>query len=166
MSVCCNFDLLLLIRSIIIFPKQEGSVLKSILFGSTEIDSEVLENFRNIGVAHVLAVSGLHTGIIYCLFVLCYDCSRWVTRQHFILTTIGLVGYVLLTGMSVSVIRASIMLWFLCLANLMDKKGDSFNFLCVAALLILFFSIRWHYLRYLFRCRLLQSFRSYCLCPL
>ena len=141
-----HYERLLQLRSNIIekidnhLPEQEGSVLTSILFGSSEIDSDVLENFRNIGVAHVLAVSGLHTGVIYLFIRALLRLFKVGNKTTFILTTIGLVGYVLLTGMSVSVIRASIMLWFLCLANLMDKKGDSFNFLCIAALLILFFN--------------------------
>ena len=141
-----HYERLLQLRSNIIdklhtyLPAQESSVLISILFGSSEIDSEVLENFRNIGVAHVLAVSGLHTGIIYLFIRALLRLFKAGKKTTFILTTIGLVGYVLLTGMSVSVIRASIMLWFLCLASLMGKKGDSFNFLCISALLILLFN--------------------------
>ncbi len=138
-----QYDRLLLLRSNIIntidthLPKQESSVLTSIIFGSSEIDAEVLENFRHIGIAHVLAVSGLHTGIIYLFIQALLRLFRAGKKTTFFLTTIGLIGYILLTGMSVSVIRASIMLWFLCLANLMGKKGDSFNFLCIAAMLIL-----------------------------
>ena len=110
-----RYERLLQFRSNIIdkinthLPAQEGSVLTSILFGSSEIEAEVLENFRNIGIAHVLAVSGLHTGIIYLFIRAILRLFKAGQKMTFIVTTLGLIGYVLLTGMSVSVIRASIM---------------------------------------------------------
>lgn len=56
-----------------------SSMMGAILFGEKdEMDEDVLEDFRKNGTAHVLAVSGLHIGIIYAVISKLW---RWGKRQ-------------------------------------------------------------------------------------
>lgn len=121
-------------------PQSQASVISSVIFGSDEIDADVLQDFRDIGIAHVLAVSGMNTALIYALAYFILRLFRAKPMTIFIATAAGLIFYNLLTGLSVSLIRASLMLCFVCYAKVVKKNGDSFNFLCLAALVILLFN--------------------------
>ncbi|MFA0814377.1 MAG: DNA internalization-related competence protein ComEC/Rec2 [Anaerofustis sp.] len=141
-----RYDILLALRENCVqtlyrsLPETQASVISSVIFGSDEIDADVLEDFRDIGIAHVLAVSGMNTALIYALVYFILKRFRAKPMTVFAVTAAGLLFYNLLTGLSVSLIRASIMLCFVCYAKAAKKNGDTFNFLCLAALLILLFN--------------------------
>ncbi len=140
------YDKLLLIRTYCIntvsssLPSREASVLSSVIFGSNAIDNDIITDFRNIGITHILAVSGLNTGILYIFIGSILKLLKAGRKTRFGIMTFSILFYLLLTGMCVSMLRASIMMWFICLSEFLGKKGDNFNFLCIAALLILLFN--------------------------
>jgi len=85
------------------------NLIFSFLLGNKSyLDYETKENFRITGLAHLLALSGLHTGIIAffvsTIFGLVFRKKLW-----FILTTLFLICYILLTGLSPPIMRASLM---------------------------------------------------------
>lgn len=99
--------------------------------------------FRASGTAHVLAVSGLHVAIIYTIINFLFSFlgkhgRRYAVRQ--LLVILALWGYVFLTGMPMSVIRAAIMLSIFCMGNMLRQKGFTYNSLAAAAFFILVFS--------------------------
>lgn len=140
------YDKLLAIRTYCIntvsanLPSREASVLSSVIFGSNAIDNDIITDFRNIGITHILAVSGLNTGILYIFIGSILKLLKAGRKTKFGIMTFSILFYLLLTGMCVSMLRASIMMWFICLSEFLGKKGDNFNFLCIAALLILLFN--------------------------
>lgn len=120
-------------------PGEEGRLLGGMLLGETApISQDVIEQFRDCGVSHLLAVSGLHTSIwVMSLFRLLV---RMKVRKR--LSAIGSMAFTLffmgLTGFSPSVSRAGIMVLLYLGGFLLRREPDSLNSLGFAALVILF----------------------------
>lgn len=122
-------------------PLRERSLVKALVLGQRdELDSEQRQAFSRSGTIHVLAVSGMHVGLIFAIFsfVLAWwgrsDRAR-IFRGLFIL--LALWGYAGLTGGSPSVLRATIMFSLFTLANMAEQRTDHLNSLFGAALILL-----------------------------
>jgi len=124
-------------------PRHAG-LFKALLFGERGyLEEEIEEEFRDAGVAHVLAVSGLHLGIIIGLFWLVL--RKFLSAGRIYLALIPLVGfYLLLVGGRVSLVRAAILFGFLALGWVMSERGlilrrwaDPYQGLSAAALTVL-----------------------------
>ncbi|MBN2410944.1 DNA internalization-related competence protein ComEC/Rec2 [candidate division KSB1 bacterium] len=117
---------------------QQAALLKGLLVGAREdIDDELRQKFANVGIVHILAISGLHVGFI--LFGLMYICkSLGLPRGLQALFTIaGLVFYAALTGGNAPVVRASVMAGIYLLGVAIQRRNSVFNTLSIAALVIL-----------------------------
>lgn len=106
------------------------------------LSDDIKEAFRASGTAHVLAVSGLHTGVIYLILNLLLSFlgnrgTGFLIRQWLIILMLW--AYAFVAGLSPSVIRAVIMLSLFCLGRLRRSKGFTTNTLAAAAFLILLF---------------------------
>ena len=115
---------------------KTAGLVKAILFGEkNDIDEETLDEFRKNGTAHVLAVSGLHIGIIYGFL------SRlWVWKKgklFFLSVMVFFMIYMIMASFSPSVVRAVIMVWLHVLANLTGQRYDMASAAFFTALLML-----------------------------
>lgn len=124
-------------------PLSERSqqFLIAVLLGDrTFIDDDDKATFATAGLAHVLALSGLHVGLIALfIYLLLFpvDFLRHGKRLRLVLTFIILTGYAFLTGFSPSVTRALVMYAFAAMALLNYRHNESLNALCGAAVLLL-----------------------------
>lgn len=96
--------------------------------------------FRASGTSHVLAVSGLHVGIIYIVILSLFSFlgnrgKAFILKQ--LLVLLCLWGYVFITGLPVSVVRSAIMLSLVSVGNILNKKGLTYNTLAIAAFILL-----------------------------
>jgi len=92
-------------------PEPQSSLAQALLLGIRgQIPSEVVEQFRSTGTSHLLAISGLHVGI---LLVLCLSAAGWMLgrqRQIYLLVPLAAIWfYALISGLPPSVVRAAIM---------------------------------------------------------
>ncbi len=118
---------------------KEASFLKGILIGDrSEIPFELKESFINAGVMHILAVSGLHVGMITAIIFVLLSFFRFSRKICIIGTSLILVFYIFLTGHPPSVVRASVMAIIILMSFLLERKVDVFNSLAVAAIILLF----------------------------
>lgn len=116
--------------------KETSALLRGLILADrTDIDYEVKDQFVNAGVIHVLAVSGLHVGYIVLIFLFLFGRTNIVLR--FILTMLGVVFFMFLTGAPPSVFRATIMTIVLLSSFLTIRSYNSYNALALAALIIL-----------------------------
>ncbi len=133
----------ILMRSSIdrLYSETNAGLARAIILGDrSDLDPELRTGFSRAGLAHLMAVSGMHVGFILLpvWFVL-----PWFRRTPALRLTGLLLGGALLlfyagvTGFSVSVSRASLMAFFMMLARLFHKPGTSMNILGAAALLLL-----------------------------
>ena len=95
--------------------------------------------YSTSGLAHILALSGLHVGIItfFIAFILYpLDFIGW-RKIRYIITICILWGYAIMTGLSPSVTRAVIMASVFLIAHILQRHHSPFNSLCLAAIIIL-----------------------------
>lgn len=117
--------------------------LITLILGDKEyVDPELRQHFSDVGLGHVLAVSGLHTGLIagiilFLLFPLNVFRRR---KMKFILTLILLWLFVIVTGCAPSTVRAAIMMSFIFIGLLTERYAGAEAGLCWAAFFILLFS--------------------------
>ena len=117
--------------------EEDGGALAAILLGEKQgMDREIRELYQVNGIAHVLAVSGLHLSF---LGVGVYHLLRRITGSY---TVGGLAGilflsaYILMIGMTVSAFRAMVMFLFRIGADLSGRHYDSPTALAAAAVIV------------------------------
>ena len=103
---------------------------------------EIRDTYSVSGASHVLALSGLHLGIIYGLLWLLLPHRRWpAVSQTVILIAIWL--YVLLVGMPVSVVRSAVMLTVYGILSIAHRNKMSVNALAFTAIVMLLWNPEW-----------------------
>lgn len=116
--------------------EETSALMRAILFGEkSELDEEVTEEFRENGIAHILAVSGLHVGIIYAFFN-----SIWLWKKkkaYFISVMVFFTGYMFLASFSPSVVRAVCMIGLHILAQITDRRYDIISAASLVTILML-----------------------------
>lgn len=126
------------------------AVLKALVIGDrSAIPSHTRETLSRIGSAHLLAISGLHVGMIASLAFFFFRrllssferilLAAWSTRGAALLSVMPVLFYGLLAGMSPSTQRAVIMTMLFLVAQLLEREQDPVNTLAIAALVILVF---------------------------
>ena len=123
-------------------PLTQNMVIAVLLGNDNFIDSSTREDYSVVGVAHVLALSGLHVAIIamllwFLLFPLDYLRAK---KLRLVLTLLLLIGYAVLTGLSPSVVRSTVMIAFVFMSMLFYRRSTPLNSVAAAALVILVFS--------------------------
>lgn len=107
----------------------------------SQLTKDLRETYAVTGASHVLALSGLHLGIIYTLLSLLLNRRRWqIVSQVVIIVCIWL--FVFLVGMSASVVRSAVMLTVYGLLSLGHRDKMSVNTLAFAAIVMLLFNPR------------------------
>ena len=126
---------------------QELGIISALTLGYREdLDKDVQRAFSASGAMHVLAVSGLHTGIVWGIVMWILTLGglykplwedkfrRWLLN----ISTIVLIwAYACLTGLSPSVMRSALMLTFWALSSLLEQQTSRWNPLLAAAVVIL-----------------------------
>lgn len=128
-------DIKLLIRNFL--PGEEGAALIAVLFGdkSLLLDQTRL-SLQRAGAAHLVAVSGLHLAIVTGLFAALLARTRLRKWLQVLLILALLAVFTIFTGMSVSAMRAAVMLAIYHFAVLLRRRGDTLSSLGIAALIL------------------------------
>ncbi len=93
---------------------QDGEYLKLILLGNKEeISKEVMDSFRDNGISHLFAISGMHVGLLTSIILHIFSFFKVSENRRYFLTCLCLFFYLLLVGCSPSIVRA--FLFFLLL---------------------------------------------------
>ncbi|MBX2898170.1 MAG: ComEC family competence protein [Cyclobacteriaceae bacterium] len=123
--------------------ERAQAVAMALILGITEeIDNDLLQAYAASGAMHVLAVSGLHVGVIYALILLAlkplkhYRWSAWLIAA----ISIGLLwSFAFVTGLSPSVLRAVTMFSLVALARPLGWRTNIYNTLAASAFVLLWF---------------------------
>lgn len=116
-------------------PTTAGLLRGLLLADRSEIDFETKKDFINSGVIHVLAVSGLHVGYVLVIFLFLFGRFGIYTRS--VLTILGLLTFMFITGVPPSVFRATLMSIIIILAFLFNRSTNLINSIAIAAIIIL-----------------------------
>ncbi len=113
-------------------------VSTGMLFGGTDyISTETKTSFRSSGVAHLLAVSGLHTSLWCGLILNLLKLFKVKERFSSIVAIFVLLVLSVVSGFTPSVVRASFMMGLTLIAPIFKKHSDSINSLGLSAGIIL-----------------------------
>uniref|UniRef100_UPI003216B8FD ComEC/Rec2 family competence protein n=1 Tax=uncultured Draconibacterium sp. TaxID=1573823 RepID=UPI003216B8FD len=120
---------------------NETEILSALTLGyKRDLDRETKRVFSAAGAMHVLAVSGLHVGIIFMVFNFVFGfLKKQKTGRHvFVLLAILLLWfYAFITGLSPSVLRAATMFSIVIIGNNLNRRASIYNSLAASALILL-----------------------------
>lgn len=116
-------------------PESMPFVLTVWLGDRRRIDAEAYQSFLQSGTAHILAVSGVHMGIVFiaAMYVLRVVVPRRRARSLAVIAFVAV--FALITGARVSSVRAAIMLGLYSTADALEREPDAPTALSIAALL-------------------------------
>ena len=111
-------------------PKKIQAYIKAITLGIRhEINKTELQSFKNSGILHFFALSGLHIGIWVILLQIIGSPLRLLGHRfrwiHVLFMLIGISGYILLTQMTPSIIRAGILISFIIIGRNLGRKYNT-----------------------------------------
>jgi len=117
---------------------KHAGLLRGVVLGEKRgVPQEIMEDFRRSGVAHMLAVSGLHVGSLAAIFLGAFK-SLPVSRRTAVLGSMFAVGiFVPFVGAGSSVVRAATMILLVLMAELLGRGRERWQALLCAALIIL-----------------------------
>ena len=125
---------------------KEQGLAEALLIGfKDDLDKNLVQSYTNTGVVHVIAISGLHLGIIYLmsLFVtkpLKYKQTKWL---RLVLILLGLWAFSLLAGAQPSVLRSAVMFTAIAFSSVINRKTSIYNTLGLSALALLIYNPYW-----------------------
>lgn len=124
--------------------QEAFSICSALLVGyDDEIDTEVMQSFSHSGTLHILSVSGMHTGVLYTILIFLFsliDKYDKYKKIKFVFVMLGLWLFVLITGLSPSILRAALMLSLVLVGKTFYKQGNSYNTLLLSAFLLLLYN--------------------------
>lgn len=125
----------------ILLPPDSAGIVQALTVGDRfYVEDEVLTAYQKLGVVHLLAISGLHVGILTAgLFFIMIRVG--ITREKAsILLLLFLPLYVMLTGAAPSVLRAALMSGFYLAGSLVKWHVRSATAICLSYIVLLLFN--------------------------
>lgn len=123
---------------------QEQGVAKALLIGyKDDLDKELVQSYSNTGVVHIIAISGLHVGMIYALIIWIFSPfknKRWHKSIRFITVLIILWMFTLTAGAVPSILRSAVMFSFIAFGETLNKKANIYNMLAASAFFLLVYN--------------------------
>jgi competence protein ComEC len=118
--------------------QAEAQIMQAVLLGfRRNVPAHVRQLFERTGVAHLLAISALHLGIVSFLVFILIRVIPLHRKVQYGVCIAFLLFYTVLTGARPSVMRASAMAIVFLLSLIVEKQGDIFNTLGLSAFIIL-----------------------------
>ncbi|MDY7394603.1 ComEC/Rec2 family competence protein [Aureibaculum sp. 2210JD6-5] len=126
------------------FKGDELAIINALLLGQRqEISKEIIENYQNAGAIHILAVSGLHVGIILLLLNFLFKPLERLKNGKVIklvIVVFSLWTFAFLAGLSASVIRAVTMFTAVAVALATKKEVSTYKTLLISIFFLLLFN--------------------------
>ncbi|HCS87563.1 MAG TPA: hypothetical protein DIW30_03865 [Bacteroidales bacterium] len=126
---------------------DEWGVVCALTIGNRDgLDADMKQHYSAAGAMHVLAVSGLHVGIVYGALLLLLTGFgifpiQYAQKKRKIINTIILLialwGYAFITGLSASVMRSALMFSLLTIGASLDRETNTFNTIAASATILL-----------------------------
>lgn len=122
-------------------PDQSGAFLAAAMFGyKGNIDYETKKNFQSVGISHILAISGLHVGLICALIWAFARLIFYDRRKVALICIIFSLLYLTVCGGHVAAARAGIIIVIYLSGYVIRRRSDFLNSLGAAAVVILLYN--------------------------
>ena len=130
-----------------ITDKNAHAIASAMVVGvRDQIDNDLLKAYSATGAVHILSVSGMHVAILFVVLEFLLKIIPYFKRNVVAFSVVILVllwAYALFTGLSVTVIRATVMFTFIQVGRAMGRKANIMNTLAASALLLLIWNPNW-----------------------
>lgn len=127
--------------------QRELGLAEALLIGyKDDLEQSLVQSYTNTGVVHIIAISGLHIGLIYWLLSVMLkplgrtQKTKWLRP---LLIIAGLWGFSLLAGAQPSVLRSALMFSFIVMGETFRRKTSVYNTMAVSAFLLLCINPYW-----------------------
>lgn len=124
--------------------KKESGVAEALLIGyRDDLDKDLVRAYSNTGVVHIIAISGLHLGMIYGLLLLVLTPLRrikWMFWAKPLIILAMLWGFSLLSGAAASILRSAVMFSFIVVGESLGRRTNMYNTLAASAFLLLLYN--------------------------
>ena len=121
-----------------LLPEQEAELEQGILLGDTsDIESDIKDDFRECNLSHMLAVSGAHLSYLVLGINTVLSKKAFGIRRRKILSIMFILIFMVIVNMSPSVVRAGISTIIAIFATLIYRKQDTYTTISIALLLTL-----------------------------
>jgi competence protein ComEC len=137
----CRQKVIDIIQTNISGSKKVTGIIEALLIGYKEdLDKDVVQAYSNTGVVHIIAISGMHLGLIYVVLVWLFARLPLIKRYKllqviFILSSLWL--FSLITGGSASVLRSAVMFTCIVIGKNFFKQASIYNALATSAFFLL-----------------------------
>lgn len=119
------------------------SIAEALLIGYREdLDKDLVKAYSNTGVVHIIAISGMHLGMIYWMLLLCFRSLKQTTTLKIVraITVIIILWlFSAVAGLAPSIVRSAIMFSVIAIGESFNKKSGIYNSLALSAFIILLF---------------------------
>ncbi len=126
---------------------KEPGLAEALLIGyKNDLDQSLVQSYTNTGVVHIIAISGLHLGLIYWLLASLFKPLQKRKRLKWlrpILIIAGLWLFSLLAGAQPSVLRSALMFTCIVMGEGLTRRTSIFNTLAFSAFILLFINPYW-----------------------
>jgi len=133
-----------ILQTYIVGSKKVTGIAEALLIGYKEdLDKDVVQAYSNTGVVHIIAISGMHLGLIYVGLVWLFSRLPFIKRNaltRVILIVGSLWLFSLITGASASVLRSAVMFTCIVIGKEFFKQASIYNSLASSAFLLLCFN--------------------------
>ena len=123
--------------------QQRAGLAEALLIGYREdLDKSLLKAYTRTGIVHIIAISGMHLGLIFALLNLLLsplNRIRFTRLLKPILVLILIWIFTLLTGAGASIVRAAVMFSFITFGQQINRKTSLLNSLCNSAFVLLLY---------------------------
>lgn len=120
---------------------RELGIAEALLIGYKEdLDKDLVQAYSNTGVVHIIAISGLHLGLIYAVLIWILERVPWLKKSRHakaILLITCLWLFSLLTGGSASVLRSAVMFTVIIAGKYYFRRSSVYNSLAASAFILL-----------------------------
>ena len=116
--------------------EAQGVIAAMTLGDKSLLDKDVKNTYRKVGVAHILALSGLHLTIIYAVITMALGWWRSLMLKQ-VITILSIWAFAFMVGLSPSVVRSSVMISIYALLSLGYREKMSVNTLAFTAIIML-----------------------------
>ena len=123
-----------------LFPKNEMGLIIGMMIGDTkDISEDVLDSFKDTGITHLVAVSGSNVMYVLSLVQFLFQkiCGK---RKTYYISIVFIVIFMLVSGASSSVVRATIMVILMIFANIFYRKSDIVSNIAFAGFILMIYN--------------------------
>ncbi|MBA3673395.1 MAG: ComEC/Rec2 family competence protein [Chitinophagaceae bacterium] len=117
------------------------AIAKALLIGYTQdLDKDLVQAYSNTGVVHIIAISGMHLGLIYIMLIWIFSKIPFIKRSKIIKVALILCClwlFALLTGGAASILRAAVMFSCIVIGQNFSRTASIYNALAASAFILL-----------------------------